>query len=138
MKKLTIIGFIVALAIAGVFLSHHFKHLRDTKVRPMLPGTWAEVWGDGKHPNIIATNVVGVDGRYLRHMIHLKTHRIIDVEGVYQISNGVLINTVTKNSEPEIPAPATYHGLITSSSSNEIVAEFEGGYATVHYKRVAP
>lgn len=125
MKKLTIVGCLVAFAIAGLFLWQHFNHPRGAQVRAMEPGSWVEVWGDGKHPNRDTTNIVGADGRYLRHIRYYKSGSIIEQAGVLQVSNRVLIDTVTKDSRPDCPAPVTYQGRITKSDSSEIVAEFE-------------
>ena len=105
----------------------------------MPAGTWIEFWGDGKHDNgNHFTNVVSSDGRYLRHMVFSKTQTVVELEGVYQISNNVLMVSVTKASQPDYPTPRTDVGKIISCSTNEIVAEFAGGYQSVRYKRITP
>ena len=135
MKKFAIIGFIVALAIAGVFLWQHFKHPSDAQVRQMLPGTWALSWGDSAH----STNIVGVDGRYTCRITDPRHSRAIELEGTFQVTDGVLIDTVTKNSQPNSFVPSVYRGRIIRADGSEMIVAFtEGGVQTVHYRKVAP
>ena len=139
MRKIIAFGLIVILGFVGTLLCQNSTYSSDSKVRPMPAGTWIEIWGDGKHDNgKHFTNFVSADGRYLRHMVFSKTHTVLELEGVYQIRNNVLMVSVTKASQPDYPTPRTDVGKIISCSTNEIVAEFEDGYQGVRYKRIAP
>jgi len=134
---ITIIGFMVALAMAGVFLWQHFERPSDAKIRRMLPGTWSVTWGPGTHCN--CTNYVGVDGKFLRRITYSHSSTVIESEGVLQVSHGILIETVTKDSRTNfLDLPTTYQGRISQADSKQIVAEFSDGFATAHYRRVTP
>src|SRR5215469_18482705 len=108
MKRVFIIGFLVALAMSGVLLVQHFKYPGDGRVRKMLAGTWAVSWGDVAH----STNVVSADGTYECRITDPPGGRIIELEGTLRVEDGFLIDTMTRNNLPNVHLPRINRGRI--------------------------
>ena len=136
-EKITMIGFIVILAIAGIFLWQHFTPPGDAELRQMLPGTWAVSWGPGTHCN--CTNYIGFDGRFMQRITYDNSPKVIVSAGILQVTNGILFETVTRDSRPHfLDLPTTYQGRISKADRREIVAEFSDGFQTAYFRRVTP
>ena len=134
MKRVFIIGFLVALAMAGALLVRHFKYPGDGRVRHVLAGTWAVSWGDLAH----STNIVRADGTYQCRIADPLSGRSIELEGTLRVEDGFLIDTMTVNSLPNVHLPKMNRGRIMRADANEMVVDYTSGQGhPVYYKRVS-
>jgi FtsP/CotA-like multicopper oxidase with cupredoxin domain len=132
---------VIALLIAagvGVLYWQHLKHPSDDQVRRMLPGTWLVSSGDSVHVSVDRTNIIGADGRYASKIANPSTSSVIDLEGTFQVSDGYLIDTMTKCSRTNAHVPNVYRGRIIRADSREMVFAFDGGSSTVYFRKVIP
>jgi len=128
---------ILSLIAVSFLLTSCSNHPSDAQVRQLLPGTWSVSWGPGTHCD--CTNHIGVDGRFLSRITYSNSDRIIEQEGVFQVRNGILIKTITKDSRPHFyDSPVTFQGRITKADSSEIIAEFSDGFQTAYFRKVTP
>lgn len=133
-KKNFIVGFLVTLLIAAVLLVRDFKYPGDGRVRRMLAGTWEVSWGDMAH----STNVVSTDGAYECRIIDPIGGRNIELGGTLRVEGGFLIDTMTRNSLPNVHLPTTNRGRIIRATRSQMVVDYTGGKGSpVYYKKVS-
>ena len=127
MKKLTIIGFTIALLIAAFLLSRqHLKSSHDESVRKLLVGAWTldSARSFAAQPDgtcvWIYTNPAG---------------RAVTNEGTFQVSDGYIYDTVTKSAGTNMPRPLTTHSWIVRADANEIVVDGDPGGNIQHVFR---
>ena len=107
---------------------------RDTTIQKELTGTWTRQFGHGYQ----ITNVIAPDGSYQCQIVGLTNGTINSLEGRLIAKNGVLIDTVTKDSNTNQQTPRVMqwqivhidrHGLVLSgkvlSDAEPIKATFE-------------
>ena len=131
---------ILPLIAISLLLTACSKHRSDAQVRQMLPGTWAVSFGDSSvQVGGGYTNIIGADGRYAYQLINPTTGGVVDVEGTFQVSDGYLIDTMTKCSRTNVQVPHIYRGRIVRADSREMVFAFiDGGAGDCHYRKIIP
>ncbi len=130
---------VVVAAGVGVLYWQHLKHPSDAQVRQMLPGTWSVSSGDSRvHVSVDQTSTIGSDGRYASKITNTSTGSVIDLEGTFQVSDGYLIDTMTKCSRTNAHVPNVYRARIIRADSREMVFAFDGGSSKVYFRKVLP
>jgi uncharacterized lipoprotein NlpE involved in copper resistance len=95
-----------------------------------LAGTWVCVLDVPDHPHAETTTVVGADGHYSTHAkvtISNLSNRVwtADLEGTLEIKDGILVDTVTKDSQ-HTSLPRTLRAHVVRMNDNELVVKCEG------------
>ena len=137
----------LALSFLPVFLlltgcNHH----SDASVPTELMGTWVaeEVYTHGG--SFESTVKIAPNGRYTCHVVHRNasnaTHNV-EIEGTFQVKDGVLIDTMTKHSQTNAPVPTTFHERIVRMDRREMVLSDESylqntATNTVVWRKVSP
>lgn len=134
MKKVFIIGLLVALLIVAALLVQHFKYPGDDRVRWTLTGKWAVSWGDMAH----STNIVSADGVYECRILDPLSGGNIELGGTLRVKDGFLTDTMTRNSLPNIHLPRVRRGRIIRANGSEMIVDYTGGQGSpVYYKKVS-
>ena len=92
-------------------------------------GTWVCEFDDPNGSHFKSTTVVAPDGRYMCHATTTGTNKIsktFEIEGNWEIKDGVLIDTMTKHSQTNAPIPRTSRAQIIRRSDRELIAKWEG------------
>jgi hypothetical protein len=80
----------------------------DSELNAILPGTWVleQDW-PASHSNMRSVVTVASNGAYVCHItgVTLSRTNAIDLEGTWQIKDGCLIDTITKDSDPGFNPP---------------------------------
>jgi hypothetical protein len=125
---------ILTLIAVSLLLTACSKHSSDAQVRQMLPGTWVVSSGG----SVQYTNIIGADTRYAYQHADPKTGSVVDFEGTLQVSDGYLMDTMTKCSRTNVQVPHVYRGRIVRADSREMVFAFDGGTSAVQFRKVLP
>ena len=111
MKKLTMIGLLVVMVVAGLWL--HWQRVKTSKFasdfRQALAGTWSS-----ELDNMRLTNVVLPDGSFNMQLIFIHPGRTNTYQetGTWLVKDGKIIETVTSDTNPTAQAPRTITGRI--------------------------
>ena len=99
MKKIIIIGFVVALVAASVLLWQHSKHPSDAKLARQITGAWTK---DTYNPKtfsltdpVVYTNTISPDGSFS----YIWGHRsaLVTFQGTWLVKEGELVMTFTNS-----------------------------------------
>jgi hypothetical protein len=90
---------------------------RDATIQRELTGTWTRDFGNGFR----ITNVISPDGSYQCQIVGLTNGTIDSLEGRLIAKNGVLIDTVTKDSETNQQTPRVMQWQIVHIDRHELV-----------------
>src|SRR5208282_3883954 len=114
--------FVIALVIGGVFLWQHFKQPSDVQVSQMLTGTWfMTIDGASEYQIAIAT-----DGSFVSHVSTSDGGASSQIEGTILVTNGMLVDTVTKTSDTNAHVPFVSYMKIYSMTDSELVFGKDG------------
>jgi hypothetical protein len=90
---------------------------RDATIQKELTGTWTRQFGHG----FGITNVITPDGSYQCQLVSLTNGTIDSLEGSLIAKNGVLIDTVTKDSDTNQKTPRVMQWQIVHIDRHELV-----------------
>ena len=90
---------------------------RDAAIQRQLTGTWTRQFGNGFR----ITNVIAPDGSYQCQIVGLTNGTIDSLEGRLIAKNGVLIDTVTKDSETNQQTPRVSQQQIVRIDGHQLV-----------------
>ena len=90
---------------------------RDTTIQKELTGTWTRQLGHGFQ----ITNVIAPDGSYQCQIVGLTNGAIDTLEGSLVAKNGVLIDTVRKDSDTNQQTPRVMQWQIVQIDKHELV-----------------
>ena len=126
MKKLAIVGFIVALAIAGVFLWQHYRHPSDAKLGRQITGTWTR--GE------LYSETVSPDGSFSTSIGH--SNALVTYQGTWLVKDQALVMTVTNAQGTGSHGAYTPVGSVDSSKiihvdDHQFIFEVEGHTMTL-------
>jgi hypothetical protein len=134
MKKFIIAGFVVVLLIICAFLFWpHSRIPSDKVIRENISGTWVIDLSSVAHSTI----VVGADGGYVCRMTGANGRVTATLEGTFAVTNGYLVDTVTKSSLANERVPNTSRGRIVLADGHEMVVSHIGANAPVVMRKVA-
>jgi hypothetical protein len=108
--------FIFVFIALSLSLSACSRHKATTQEK--LTGTWVHDW-DG---DVRSTNVIAADGSYQCQIVGFTNGSIVRFEGTLIATNGVLIDTVTADSQTnaQVPRSMEWHSFRFSSSGSEL------------------
>lgn len=137
MKKLTIIGLFVVIVTACVLL--HWQHVKtsefDKDFRENLVGTWLR-----ELENMRCTYIVAPDGSFTGKAVFShpdRTNTYLQA-GTWQVQDGSLIETVTKDSNKSAQVPRSHSGRIIFVNTNEFIVAWQGSTNRWVWQRVSP
>ena len=117
MKKIIIIGFVVALVATGLLLWLHFKHPSDAKFSRQIIGSW-KVWNTS-HTN---TLTVLTDGSFSYSRAATNSDYDFVYVGAWQIRGGRMMMTVTNiNGHPSSPISNFFNSKIIYLGDHELI-----------------
>jgi len=119
MKKFTIFGLAVLLVIILGLLWQHFKRPSDRQVQRELTGTWHRNYGGSQ-----ITNVIASDGGLQSQAFGLNNIMVSSSEGSLIAKNGVLIQTMIKNSDTNLQMPRVEQWQIVHLDKHKLVMNF--------------
>lgn len=124
---------IICFAILSMAFNLHAEPPNDTTASQLLVGTWSV-------PEELTTDVVlaggytlNADGSFISYgLILLDGERVrIDVEGTWKVKNGILVEEITKSSNPIFPPIGTItRDTILSVTDKEFRYQTENGKVT--------
>ena len=126
------------LFFAVVFLAtacRQHKDSADDKMQQELSGTWLFEAKYVQGGNLEQTITVAPDGSYtLTSTMPGRTNgpRTISMEGTFRVEGGVLVDTVTKNSQTNAPVPSTNRSRIIRVDNHELALDYEKNAWTVY------
>jgi hypothetical protein len=135
MKKFTIIGFtVVALIMCALLFWRHAKQPTDSDLRQKLSGTWA--W---ERDNIRCTNTIAPNGTFDYQLVYLyaKDARTHQVEGTWQVEDGILIETITNDNDAQHRVPRTNSAQIILVDARELSVAYQHFTNTETWKRIS-
>ena len=104
---------------------------RDTTIQKELTGTWTRHSG----ADFAVTNVIAADGSYVCQLFGNPNSRVDTLEGTLIAKNGVLIDTVTKDSETNQQTPRVMQWQIVRIDEHELdLSGNNGGTTSTLYK----
>jgi hypothetical protein len=122
MKKLTIIGLSMVIVIVCILLYlRHAKISRDRDFSQKLAGAWS--W---EYANIRDTYTFAPDGSFAVHEIfsHPKSTNTYQMAGLWHIKDGMIVQTVTNDSNTKRRVPRTSSGQVVRVDAHEYVVAF--------------
>jgi hypothetical protein len=96
---------------------------RDATIQKELAGTWTRHVGNG----CIVTNVIAADGSYRCQLVGGPHGPTDTLEGTMIARNGVLIDTVTKDSETNQKTPRVTQEQIVRIDGHQLVLSMNNG-----------
>jgi hypothetical protein len=90
---------------------------RDATIQKELTGTWHRDYGHGFQ----ITNVIAADGSYQAQVVGLNNVTVGGSEGSLIAKNGVLTDTMTKNSNTNVQTPQVVQWQIVHLDERELV-----------------
>ena len=117
MKKLTVIALAVCLLIAAALLWHHFEGSK-------LAGTWVVDYG--RDIPIRNATTFSPDGSFVCQISGYTNGMIIDISGTFEMRDGVLISTETKDSQTNAVLPRVARARIVRFDDRELDLRFDG------------
>ena len=108
---------ILPLIAVTLLLTACSRHPSDAQVRQSLPGTWT--W---ERDNIRCTNTIAADGTFDYQLVYLYAEgaQKHQVDGAWQVKDGVLIETITNDSNMQHRVPRTNSAQITILDAHEL------------------
>lgn len=125
MKRLTLIGLLVVIAVA--WLWRHREHVKiarfDSDFRQTLAGTWSS-----ELDNMRLTNVVMPDGSFTSRLmfIHPGHTNTYQERGTWLVSDGKMIETVTIDTNPTARTPRSHVAQIIHADAHEFALHWQG------------
>jgi hypothetical protein len=118
----------------------------DAAIPKEMLGTWV---AEGVYPQaggFKSTMTIAPNGGYTCHLVsHNASNatRAYEIEGAFQIKDGVLIDTMTKHSQTNAPVPTTFHEGIVRMDRREMVLSDDSylqntATNTVVWRKVSP
>ena len=130
MKKLTIIGLLVAIVIACLLL--HWQHVKiagfDSDFRQHLAGVWLR-----QETDMRCTNTVTADGSFveLSWFSHPDRTNTYQRTGTWLVQSGHLIETIKSSTNPSEVTTHTGTARIVSADAREFTVRWQNSAATV-------
>jgi hypothetical protein len=90
---------------------------RDATIQRELAGTWTRHLGD----DFRITNVIAADGSYQCQIVGPTNGTVVSLEGTLIAKNGVLIDTVTRNSKENAETPQVIQWQVVHIDRHELV-----------------
>jgi hypothetical protein len=111
----TLMKTILTFVLTSLLLAGCSRH--DAMIQSNLTGTWTHDWGQGIH----STSVIASDGDYQCEIFGLTNGRVVRLEGTMIVKHGVLIDTVTTDSQTNAQTPRVQQLLIDHMNNHEFV-----------------
>jgi hypothetical protein len=89
----------------------------DATIQRELTGTWARYFRNG----VSITSVIAPDGSYKCQFVGLTKGTIESLEGMLIAKNGVLIDTVTKDSETNLKTPRVIQWQVVQIDRHKLI-----------------
>ena len=105
---------------------------RDATIQRQLTGTWTRHFGNG----CSVTNVIAPDGSYHCQLVGGPNGPTNTLEGTLIAKNGVLIDTVTKDSETNQQTPRVTQEQIVRIDGHQFVVSINNGATTATLDKV--
>ena len=105
---------------------------RDATIQRELTGTWTRHLGNG----CSVTNVIAPDGSYHCQLVGGPNGPTDTLEGTMMARNGVLIDTVTKDSQTNQPTPRVTQSQIVRLDGHQLVLSINNGAGRVTLDKV--
>jgi hypothetical protein len=109
----------------------------DAETQRNLPGTWIMTRDDAENGPFQSTITFGPSGDYVCQVVAKNRWdgltRTSNLAGRFEVRDGMLIDTMTKNSNTNAELPIISTARIVRSNGRELVLKFEGnepGYPT--------
>jgi hypothetical protein len=99
----------------------------DNKIQKTLPGTWVFEARHAYGGSIQYTVKVAEDASYVCTIVvpgRTNGPGSIHQEGTWRVKDGVLIDTITKDSQTNAPVPDTSYARIVSIDDQELVVDY--------------
>jgi hypothetical protein len=116
-----------ALTLLALLLLTGCSHKSDQAILKNLPGTWHFVSGA---KSVDSTFIIATNGDFTCRSVSLvpTTNPPIELAGVFQVKDSVLIETVTNSTQPRIQGriPFVSRVQIVKADAHEIVATSDG------------
>jgi hypothetical protein len=89
----------------------------DAELGKLLPGTWIL-----EKPRFRSVTTLASNGSYVSHITTTWSNetRTLNLEGTWQVKNGLLIDTITKHSDPTVGVPWTFSQWIYRADDREL------------------
>jgi hypothetical protein len=100
----------------------------DAEMRKQLLGEWVLELQYPTGGKFKSTTEITQGGAYTCHIVaegESNVLRTAELEGTFEIKNGVLIDTMTKHSNTNANLPSVSRGSIVRMNSQELVVRFE-------------
>jgi len=94
---------------------------RDARLQQALTGTWVVDLGN----NIRSVNIIGANTGFAAQVTGFTNGSVVRIEGTFRVRNGELIETVTKDSQPNEKVPFVVRGHIIHLDDRELVARWD-------------
>jgi len=104
----------------------------DATIQKELAGTWTRHFGNGGS----ITNVIALDGSYHCQLVYGSNEPAKTMEGTLIVKNGVLIDAVTKDIEPNLGAPRVAQEQIFHIDRHQLVLSINNGTAKMTFDKV--
>lgn len=134
--------FILTLLLAGC--SRH----GDARVRKNLPGMWTISGDDVEGSHFKSTITVDPSGDYVCQMVAESrwdgVTRTSNIAGKFDVRDGLLIDTMTRNSNTNAKLPIIFSARVVRSDGQELIVKYEGtnqgGFPTneIVFRKVKP
>ena len=105
---------------------------RDATIQRQLTGTWTRHFGNG----CSVTNVIAPDGSYHCQLVGGPNGPFDTLGGTIIAKNGVLINTVTKDSETNQQTPRVTQEQIVRIDGHQLVLSINNAATNVTLNKV--
>lgn len=127
LAKFTLSFFTLVLVLTACKRQQESQLSRDDEMRTKLSGRWVF---DAKFATghvIHGTTTLAPDGRYFTELDLGRTNglRIVNMEGTFHVTDGFLIEAVTKHSQTNVSVPYTNRSRIIRIDDRELVLDFE-------------
>jgi hypothetical protein len=112
---------------------------QDAGPQAAIAGTWlfAKDMPDGGQMQ--STTRVAANGHYVSHLQTLSSNRIsrmVTFEGIFEVKDGCLIDTITKDSQTNAaPVPRTDRARIIRMDDREMVVRYQGKDEEVVFRK---
>lgn len=99
----------------------------DAQFDQRFSGTWAANWKSPAGSTFASTTTLNVNGNYSAQILvdGAQGKRTVDEQGVVQVRDGVLIDTMTNYCKTNLASPIATRGRIVRFDARELVVNWE-------------
>jgi len=99
---------------------------RDARIQHAVTGTWVVHFGG----NVRSTNIIRPDGGFSATVTGFTNGSSLRIEGTILAKGGDLIETITRDSDPNEKVPMVVRGHIISLDRHQMVTTWDASRAT--------